>query len=455
MTTKVRFAPSPTGFLHVGNIRTAIINFLFAKKTGGEFYLRLDDTDTKRVQEIYRQTILQDISWLQLNYHKLFKQSDRLAYYEKAKQQLLQNGRLYECFETEEELNLQRKSQISSGAPPIYNRASLQLTSQQKSDLRKQGLKPHYRFLLKDEPVSWQDQIKGKITYEGRHFSDPVLFRQEDETGATVPTYTFCSVVDDIDYNITHIIRGEDHVTNTAIQIQIFQALNAQVPLFAHLALIKASTGKISKREGGFDIKTMRENGYDKLTILAFLAKVGTSCPITSINDISQLVENFDFSNFSKSATNYDFAELNNFNQKTLQNLSFSAIQDRLQDLNISNITEQLWEDCKKNINFLPEIKQWQEIFNNPNFYHPSKPETADFLNLVSQLLPENTSTSDAWHIWLNNIKQNTSKQGKEIFLPIRMALTGLEHGPELKHIINLIPRKQILFRLTGNTILT
>ena len=450
MITKVRFAPSPTGFLHVGNIRTAIINFLFAQKTGGEFYLRLDDTDTQRVQEIYRQTILQDMSWLQLNHHQLFKQSDRLSFYKQAKQKLLQNGRLYECFETEEELNLQRKSQIASGIRPIYNRASLQLTTQQKADLRKQGLKPHYRFLLKDEPVSWQDQIKGKITYEGRHFSDPVLFRQEDDTGFAVPTYTFCSVVDDIDYNITHIIRGEDHVTNTAIQIQIFQALNADVPLFAHLALIKASTGKISKREGGFDIKTMRENGYDKLTILAFLAQVGTSCPINPITDISQLVENFNFSNFSKSATNYDFTELNNFNQKTLQNLSFSAIQNRLQDLGISNISEQLWEACKKNINFLPEITKWQEIFNNPNFYYQNHSEVSDFLKLTSQLLPENTSVSDAWNIWLHNIKQNTTKQGKEIFLPIRLALTGLEHGPELKHIVNLIPRQQILFRLTG-----
>ena len=449
MTTKVRFAPSPTGFLHVGNIRTAIINFLFAQKTGGEFYLRLDDTDEQRVKEVYRQTILQDMSWLQLNYQQLFQQSNRLAFYEKAKQQLLSNGRLYECFETEEELNLQRKSQIASGVRPIYNRASLQITTQQKSDLRKKGLKPHYRFLLKDSPVSWQDQIKGKITYEGRHFSDPVLFRQEDENGFAVPTYTFCSVVDDIDYNITHIIRGEDHVTNTAIQIQIFEALNATPPLFAHLALIKASAGKISKRLGGFDIKTMRENGYDYLTILAFLAQIGTSSTTTTIANINQLVENFDFHNFSKSATNYDFTELTQFNHKTLQNLDFTEIKNRLNSLNINNISQELWEACKKNINFLPEIEQWQQTFNDPNFlYH--HPENIDFLQLVATILPQDTTNINAWQTWLGNIKEKTNKQGKEIFLPIRLALTGKEHGPELKHIINLIPREQIIFRLTG-----
>jgi glutamyl-tRNA synthetase len=448
MTTKVRFAPSPTGFLHVGNIRTAIINFLFAQKTGGEFYLRLDDTDTQRVKDIYRKTILEDMSWLQLNYQQLFKQSDRLSFYETAKQQLLQNNRLYECFETEEELNLQRKTQIASGISPVYNRASLQLTSQQKADLRKKGLRPHYRFLLKDEPVSWQDQIKGKITYEGRHFSDPVLLRQEDETGFAVPTYTFCSVVDDINYNITHIIRGEDHVTNTAIQIQIFEALNATVPLFAHLALIKASAGKISKREGGFDIKTMRENGYDHLTILAFLAQIGTSCPIATINNIDQLVENFSFNNFSKSATNYDLTELNQFNHKILQNLDFATITNRLRSLNINNITPQLWQACQKNITFLTEIKEWQQIFHNSSFCYPNQ-ENAHFLQLAATLLPSNTTHPDAWSIWLNSIKQATNKQGKEIFQPIRLALTGKEHGPELKHIINLISREQIIFRLT------
>ena len=258
MTTKVRFAPSPTGFLHVGNIRASIFNYLYAKKTGGKFFLRLDDTDSQRVRDEYRDMIFTDMKWLGLKYDEVFKQSDRLARYEEAKNKLLANYRLYECFETAEELNLQRKAQSASGIAPVYNRASLKLTKEQKDELRKSGLKPHYRFLLNDKPTSWDDKIKGKITYDGRHFSDPILIREEDENGFGIPTYTFCSVVDDIDYGITDIIRGEDHITNTAIQIQIFEALNAKAPHFAHLALVKASEGKISKREGGFDVKTLR-----------------------------------------------------------------------------------------------------------------------------------------------------------------------------------------------------
>ncbi|MFM7702995.1 MAG: glutamate--tRNA ligase, partial [Alphaproteobacteria bacterium] len=290
MTTKVRFAPSPTGFLHVGNIRIAIINYLFAKKTNGEFLLRFDDTDSSRVEKEYSEMIFTDMNWLGLKYDNFFKESDRLARYEQAKNQLIANGKLYECFETAEELNLQRKSQNASGVSPIYNRASLKLTQEQKNELRNKGLKPHYRFLLNDSLTSWDDKIKGKITYEGRHFSDPILIRQEDESGFGIPTYTFCSVVDDIDYGITDIIRGEDHITNTAIQIQIFEALNAKAPNFAHLALVKASEGKISKREGGFDIKTLRNQGYEAMSIISLLSQIGTSQNINITDNFNDLI---------------------------------------------------------------------------------------------------------------------------------------------------------------------
>ncbi|MFT7086588.1 MAG: glutamyl-tRNA synthetase, partial [Rickettsiales bacterium] len=244
--TICRFAPSPTGFLHVGNIRTAIINFLYTKKTGGEFILRLDDTDSVRTKDEYRLGILQDMAWLGLEHSKLVKQSDRLELYETAKNKLIKSGRLYECYESDAELNLQRKSQIASGIPPIYNRAALNFTNEQKENYKKDGIKPYYRFLLEDKIVSWEDKIKGKITYPGRNFSDPVLIRDND-----VPTYTFCSVVDDIEMEITDIIRGEDHITNTAVQIQIFEGLEGKIPNFSHLALIKAKDGKISKRVGG------------------------------------------------------------------------------------------------------------------------------------------------------------------------------------------------------------
>lgn len=448
MTTKVRFAPSPTGFLHVGNIRVAIINYLYAQKTAGQFFLRLDDTDSGRVRDEYREMIFTDMAWLGLTYGECFKQSDRLARYEEAKNILLKNGRLYECFETAEELNLQRKAQNASGVAPIYNRASLKLNEEQKNELRKKGIKPHYRFLLDDKAVSWDDKIKGKITYEGRHFSDPVLIREEDENGFGVPTYTFCSVVDDVDFGITDIIRGEDHITNTAIQIQIFEALGAKAPHFAHLSLIKAQEGKISKREGGFDIRTLREQGYEAMSIINLLSQIGTSETINIYKNFKDLVANFSFDKFSKSATNYDILELNNINQKLLQIIDFEEFAKLYPDLKKQhNISAQLWEACRANLNFASEILEWVSIFND-KFRYSNSPQDKDFLQQIIEILPENTNDINAWNIWLEAIKKISDRKGKSLFMPIRLALTGKEHGPELKYIINLLDREQIIARL-------
>ena len=443
MTKICRFAPSPTGFLHVGNIRAAIINFLYIKKTGGKFLLRLDDTDISRVRDEYREMILTDMAWLGLNYDELVKQSNRLEKYETAKNLLIKNGRLYECFETPEELNIQRKSQVASGQTPIYNRASLRLTQEQKDVLRAQGIEPHYRFLLEDQTTAWDDKIKGKISYEGLHFSDPVLIRK-----AGIPTYTFCSVVDDIEMEISDIIRGEDHITNTAIQIQIFEALGGKNPDFAHLALVKASVGKISKREGGFDVKSLRNEGYEPMAIINLLAQTGTSQALKIYKDCEELIENFDFSNFSKSATNYDIGELKTINQKLLQAFDFEKIQERLQEIGIDeNISEKLWNALKPNINFLHEIKEWIEICNQ-KLQTINKAEDKEFLELAASLLPKNTADENCWSNWLAEIKQNTSRKGKSLFMPIRLALSGKEHGPELKFLVNLIEREELLSRL-------
>lgn len=449
MIPKVRFAPSPTGFLHVGNIRTAIINFLFAKKFNGQFILRLDDTDTKRVKDEYREMIFQDMAWLKLDFAQSFKQSQRLEIYQKAKEKLIASGRLYECFESEEELNLQRKSQIASGLTPIYNRNALKLTSEQKQNLRNQGIKPHYRFLLNDQPTTWDDKIKGKITYDGRHFSDPVLVRGEDEAGFSAPVYTFCSVVDDIDMNITDIIRGEDHVTNTAIQIQIFEALQAQVPNFAHLALIQASSGKISKREGGFDIKTLRQQGYEAMSIVNLLSQLGNSDSLKIYQDFQGLIDNFAFEKFSKSATNYDILELSNINQKLLAELDFKEVHNRLNELNIGQqISEKFWHAFKANLNFLPEITDWIKICFD-KFRYQNSLNDQEFLKQCLTVLPQDTTTENAWQIWLDAIKKISSRKGKELFMPIRLALTGKEHGPELKHLVNFIERSEIIARLS------
>lgn len=448
MSTISRFAPSPTGFLHVGNIRAAIINFLYAKKTGGEFILRLDDTDTERTRDEYRQMIITDMDWLGLKYSRVISQSSRLDKYEAAKNALIASGRLYECYESAGELNMQRKSQIAGGARPIYNRASLNLTDEQKAAYKKQGIMPYYRFLLEEKTVSWEDKIKGKITFEGRHFSDPVLVRENN-----VPTYTFCSVVDDIEFNITDIIRGEDHITNTAIQIQIFEALAGQIPHFSHLALVKASEGKISKRIGGFDIKSLREAGFEPMSIINLLSQIGSSHALNIYENIDQLAANFDLGKFSKSATNYDLEELTTINQKLLQIMPFGYIKSRLGEIEIDEkiaheIDENFWQNLKSNLSFLSEIQDWWKICRQPFRYNHAENDQ-EFLAQAAKLLPENTSNENSWKEWLDKIKPTTTRTGKALFMPLRLALTGQEHGPELKNLLPLIPRNEILKRLT------
>ena len=444
--TLCRFAPSPTGFLHVGNIRTAIINFLYAKKTGGQFILRLDDTDIQRTKDEYREMILKDMNWLGLEYSSLHKQSDRLEIYAHAKNKLIASGRLYECYESDAELNLQRKSQIASGIPPIYNRAALNLTTEQKENYQKQGIQPYYRFLLEDKIVTWDDKIKGKITYPGRNFSDPVLVRDNN-----VPTYTFCSVVDDIEMGITDIIRGEDHITNTAVQIQIFEALHGakegMVPHFSHAALIKASEGKVSKRVGGFDIKSLREGGFEPLAIINFLAQIGTSDNVNIYDDIEKLIANFSLNKFSKSSTNYDLGELNIVNQKLLKILPYEVAKKRLDELDIFGVDEFIWQNLQANLEFLGDIKEWLSICQQPFKYNHAEADQ-EFLKLAKDCLPEDTKQANSWQNWLENIKQKSDRKGKELFMPIRLALSGKEHGPELKNLLMLIDREEILRRL-------
>lgn len=438
-----RFAPSPTGFLHVGNIRAAIINYLFAIKNNGEFLLRFDDTDLKRTKEEYKDAILQDLKWLNINHQSLISQNSRLDIYQKAKEKLILEGKLYECFETDEELKFQRKAQITSGMRPIYDRAALNLTNEQKENYKKQGLKPYYRFLIDDNDVIWQDAVKGEIKFSGRHFSDPVLIRADGS-----PTYTFCSVIDDIEFGITDIIRGEDHITNTAIQIKIFQAFNAKLPNFAHLALIKANEGKISKRIGGFDIKSLREENIEPMAIINLLSQIGTSNNIAIYNNINDLVDNFDLSKFSKSATKYNLDEVLNLNEKIIQKSDFTYISQRLKDGGYNfDITEDFWLKIRNNISNLSEIESWWNICKT-NIRYNNDVNDHDFLKESSKLLPQNLNSPDLWQEWILKIKNSSDRKGKDLFMPLRKAITGLEHGPELKYIITLIDREEIIKRL-------
>lgn len=408
--------------------------------------LRLDDTDETRSTDEFRDMIIKDMAWLGLEFDELVKQSDHVSQYETARDALLKSGRIYECFESEAELKMQRRNQVSAGQRPLYNRHALNLSDNEKQKLRDEGKKPHYRFLLKDQKTAWSDKIKGEIEYDGIHFSDPVVFR---ENGC--PTYTFCSVVDDLKMGVSDIIRGEDHITNTAVQIQIFQALieaglEGAIPDFAHLALVQAIEGKISKRVGGFDVKTLREDGIEAMALLNLLAQIGTSKPVVIYKTLDELIANFDFGIFSKSAMKYDLDEVKVVNHKLLQILNFEDVESRLGEIGV-DVTKEFYENIKPNLNLLSEIVTWDEICNKP-FRNNNASEDKEFLQKALKVLPQDTKDEKCWKDWLGEIKKNTDRKGKALFMPIRKALTGLEHGPQLNDLINLISRDEIIARL-------
>ncbi len=339
---KIRFAPSPTGKLHVGNVRTAIIVWLSARKLGGTFMLRLDDTDEERSTEEYADAIMRDLKWLGMEWDEFARQRDRMDRYDECIQELKESGRLYPCYETSEELALKRKSLLSRGLPPIYDRAALELSDEQKEKYEAEGRKPHWRFLLKHNPIEWNDLIRGAVKFEGKDLADPVLIREDGR-----PLYHLCSVIDDIDFNITHIIRGEDHVTNSAAHVQMFEALGAKPPAMAHLSLISdAEGGKLSKRIGSLGIETLRdEEKLHPMAILSYLAYLGTSLPIEATKDRADLIEKFDFNNFSRSTPKFDIEELFRLNTKLLHETSLKRLSRSLKK----------WE-----LKILMKISGWQ-----------------------------------------------------------------------------------------------
>lgn len=445
-----RFAPSPTGMLHIGNSRTALINWLYTRKHNGLFILRFDDTDFERSKQQYKNAIEQDLKFLGLNWDQTFCQSNRLAKYEAVKTLLLQKNKLYPCFETQEELELKRKLQLSRGLPPLYDRAALNLTQQQINDYISQGRKPHYRFLVSHTPIIWQDMIKGEVKYDGKNLGDPIVIREDNSM-----TYMLCSVIDDIDYSITHIIRGEDHVNNTAIQLQMFEALQEglysnqkSIPNFAHLGLIISRDDKISKRIGGFEIAALRDEiGLEPMAINSFFSLIGSSSSIVSFKNLDQLIKEFDINNFSKSPTTYLPEELERLNHKLLISLSFDEVKDRLRDIKAEQVTEQFWLAVRANLQKLYEIKDWWNIC-----YSPSKVEglDKDFLKQAAILLPNEAITLDSWSIWTKKIMVVTGKKkGKDIFLPLRLSITGMASGPEMSVILPLLRREEIIKRLS------
>lgn len=447
MSVKVRFAPSPTGFLHAGNARTAIITWLFARKTGGHFLLRIDDTDRERSKDEYEQAIEDGLTWLGLDWDEKANQKDRMGRYDEVIEQLKKDGRLYDCYETPEELGLKRKTQLSRGVPPTYDRAGLDLTEEQKAAYQAEGRKPHWRFKLNHEPIVWNDHIRGEVKFEGQDLSDPVVLREDGS-----PLYHLCSVIDDIDFGITHVVRGEDHVSNTATHVQMFEAIAGKAPEFAHLSLIAdAEGGKLSKRLGALSVKAIKEEeGLEPMAVVSLMARLGTSDPIEAFADMKPLIDNFDFSKFSRNPPKFDTDELLRLNAKILHETSYTDIQTRLTEMGLNEMDEGFWNAVRPNLEKLEDIKEWWQVANGPVtpiIANDDKPFAAQ----AADLLPPPPWNEETWNIWINSIKENTDRKGKNLFMPLRQALTGMDHGPELPSLLPLLGPEKVKQRLSGN----
>lgn len=433
MTVRVRFAPSPTGYVHIGNIRTALMTWLFAQKTGGYYLLRIDDTDQERSKPEYEAAIYESLTWLGITWDELAHQSKRRDRYDVLIQQMRDSGRLYGCYETAEELALKRKSQLSQGMPPKYDRAALSLTAEQKAKYEAEGRKPHWRFKLNMAPIEWDDGIRGHVSFDANDMSDPVLIR-EDGT----PLYHLCSVIDDIDFGITHIVRGEDHVSNTAMHIQMFEALGAKPPQFVHLPLISdAEGGKLSKRLGSMSIRDLRDEvGLEPLAISSLLARLGTSEPIEAFMTYAPLIESFDFAKFSRGTPKFDPDELIRLNKKIIHQTSFGEVKTRLAQMGLEQLDENFWNAVRANLEKVSDIKDWWTVANGP--VSPVVAD-ADFALKAIELMPAAPWSTATWKEWTEAIKGATGRKGKELFMPLRQALTGMDHGPELGDLLPLI----------------
>ena len=440
---KVRFAPSPTGMMHVGNARTALITWLFTRSSNGHFLLRIDDTDQQRSKPEYEQAIKEGLKWLGMDWDSQARQRDRLDIYNEKIEQLKERGLLYACYETSEELELKRKSLLSRKLPPIYDREGLSLTDDQKAAFEAQGRKPHWRFKLEHEPIEWNDIIRGSVKFHGKDMSDPVLIR-EDGT----PLYHLCSVIDDMDYGITHVIRGEDHVSNTAAHVQMFEALGANIPTFAHLPLLSdMEGGKLSKRIGSLSLKDLRDEGLDAMAVLSLMARLGSSDPIEPFTDIKDIIEKFDLSKFSRGTPKFDARELFRLNAKILHNADFRDIKERLDKLGLSEMDEEFWLAIRPNIETLKDAKEWWRVAKGP--VTPII-EDKDFAHAAAELLPAAPWNDNTWQEWTSAVKEQTGRKGKQLFMPLRQMLTGMEHGPEMKLLLLLIGEEKAKERLSA-----
>jgi glutamyl-tRNA synthetase len=435
--TTTRFAPSPTGHIHVGNLRTALFNFLIARKAGGTFILRLDDTDPERSKQEYADAIMEDLEWLGLTWDRVEKQSDRLDRYNAAADELRAKGRFYEAFETPTELDLKRKKQLNMGRPPVYDRSALDLTEDEKEALRAERGDGVWRFKLAHERIEWRDGILGDISIDAASVSDPVLIRADGQF-----LYTLASVCDDIDFGITHVVRGSDHVTNTATQIQIIQALGGDVPSFAHHSLLTGPQGEaLSKRLGTLSLRDLRARGVEPMALLSLMARLGSSQPVELRSSIDEIIEGFDLSAFGSAPTKFDERDLFPLTAHIVAAKPYDAVADEIRALGVPDVlAPRFWEVARENITTTADLAGWWDLCRDG-----AEPLIADedreMIATAMPLLPDPPYDDTTWKTWTDAVKEATGRKGKGLFMPLRKAVTGMERGPDMANLMPLLQK--------------
>jgi glutamyl-tRNA synthetase len=434
-----RFAPSPTGTLHVGNIRAALHNWMWARKTGGRFMLRIDDTDAERSTEANVASIKADLTWLGLEWDGEARQSERFALYEQKFAALHNAGRVYPCYETAEELDLRRKILLGRGLPPVYERTSLSLTANEIAAFEAEGRSPHWRFKLDhSQPIEWADMVRGEQHFSAEKMSDPVIRRADGSW-----LYMLPSAIDDIDMGITHVIRGEDHVSNTATQIQMFSAIGATPPRFGHEALLTGAEGKLSKRLGSLGVDALRDAGIEPMAIISLLARLGTSDPVEPFTSREPLVASLDFNRFGRAPARFDEGELAALNAKIIHQTEFDAVKDRLP----AGMGADAWAAIRSNLSTIAHATDWWAVVEGPIEHTPAVEDRA-FLDQAAAIAATLDWANDPWHALTGALKEKSGRKGKSLFMPLRLALTGRDHGPDMASLLPLIGKERALARL-------
>ncbi|MGV7031986.1 glutamate--tRNA ligase [Methylobacterium symbioticum] len=446
MAPLVRFAPSPTGYLHIGNARPALLNALFARARGGRLLLRLDDTDRERSTAEFARAVEEDLAWLGIVPDLFARQSDRAAQHDAAAERLKGQGRLYPCYETPEELERRRRRQLGRGLPPIYDRAALSLTAEQRAAYEAEGRRPHWRFKLEARTVAWDDLVRGPAHVDCASLSDPVLIRADGTY-----LYTLPSVVDDIDLGITHVIRGEDHVTNTGVQVQIFEALEASVPVFGHHNLLTTADGEgLSKRLGHLSLRSLREAGYEPAAVRSLAVLTGSAEAVRPVASLDELASLVDLAQISRAPARFDPHELDGLNARLVHAMPYAEVAPRLAALGIPDLAgEAFWLAVRANLATVAEAALWWKVVAGPVAPVIADPAIAA---AAAETLPEEPYGPETWKTWTGAVRERTGAKGKALFMPLRLALTGLDHGPDLAGLLPLIGRDRAARRLAGET---